>query len=1233
MEPEIPAGSTQIGQDARGAIGQTVIGATVFNGSVGSVTIIEGSQAGASEAAASPAATDDTTPSAPTPAEEGPNPYQGLLAFQPSDGDRFFGRAKEIEDLWQRFRALHEQADATRLLVVYGPSGSGKPSLVRAGLVPELARRPPGGRAQARIALLVPGSQPLQELAGVLARIATNDPTPASKTREFAEELALANGAGEFDGLQRIARLLPEADVWPLVVVVDQLEELYSLRPEAAERQAFLATLLRAAADRSGQVAVVVTLRSDFLGATQADPALNQLIQAQGVFVAALSEAGLRDAIRLPAEQRDRPLDAASVELLVEQSLGRDGALPLLQFALLRIWEGLLRGQPAAETLRQIGGVGGALAGEADRIQASLPAEDQRIARRLFLNLVQLGEGSRDTRRRVALWEVIGHGEEPAAVRRVIERFASPAVRLITRSGGQDGSETLELSHEALIEAWPALREWLNSSRADLRFQRRLEEAARHWQEKGKPEGSLWRPPDLDLLEQFRKEHDADLTIIQAEFANGSRQADQAQQRRDQRTQSLLRGGLVALSGLTLLALGSGGFAWHQLRQAQAAQALQFEATHRELLDSDPFSSLVYGLAAAEQMLGGHHPWEAAQLSKTLMEAAVVNRSVSMPISTGSRVTALIQMTNGEVITGDGNGTLRRWRGWKLLGNGEPISSGHRYVRTLIEMKDGELISVGPETLRRWRDGKPVGDGKAIPTGQGGVTSLIELKSGEVITGGSDGTIRRWRNWKPVGHPTKIASSMVTQLLELKNHDLLMLAVEGSLWRLRKNRIDSISRQFTTGQGRLVSLLELRNGEIITGGSDGTLRRWRNWKPVGVAKTIATGKEVNVLHDLIELKNGDFISWSEGGLLQRWRVLQPVANRRPLVMNKRVSKLVELNNGDLISGGWDGTIRRWRDLQPIGVTKPIATGQGWVMSLLELKNGDLISGGWDGSLRRWRNETPLDKAGGITQKQSSDSQFVKLMKEALIQDGLEQTLFRHDGRFKRMRRWIDYRPRAVRGIFELESNDLISYSLDGSLRFWRIAKAPNRRKPIISQINILNQFDLKNCGQNSGLPIELLRGFEMDQGGVTSIIALRSCDLITGGYDGSLRRWRNGRSMDLGYKISTGQGQVWSLLQLTNGDVVSGGSDGTIRRWQNGQIDGDGNSITTGQGSVFSLIELKNGELITGGEDGTLRRWALRPVVAALCGSLDFSSGTYPLAMAPARKAARASCRQVGVAN
>jgi hypothetical protein len=491
MEPEISARSTQIGQDARGVNGQTVIGATVI---YGSVTIIQGSQAAASERAVSPAATDDTTTAAPTSAKEGPNPYQGLLAFQPSDGDRFFGRAAEIENLWQRFRALHEQADATRLLVVYGPSGSGKSSLVRAGLVPELARRPPGGRAQARIALLLPGSQPLQALASVLARIATTDPAPVRKTREFAEELALANGAGVHDGLQRIAALLPESDVWPLVV--DQLEEIYSLCPDADMRQAFLANLLRAAADRSGQVAVLVTLRSDFLGATQADPVLNQLIQTQGVFVAALPEQGLRDAIRLPAERRGRPLDAATVDLLVEQSLGRDGALPLLQFTLLRIWEGLWRGQPAAESLRQMGGVGGALAGEADRILASLPERDQRIARRLFLNLVQLGEGSR----------------------------------------------------------------------ADLRFQRRLEDAAAHWDKGGKPEGRLWRPPDLDVLNQFREKHDAELTTRQLTFAEASRRAERERLRQEQRTRRLLFSGLAGGLAMVSVALL---LAWGQLVRAQ----------------------------------------------------------------------------------------------------------------------------------------------------------------------------------------------------------------------------------------------------------------------------------------------------------------------------------------------------------------------------------------------------------------------------------------------------------------------------------------------------------------------------------------------------------------------------------------------------------------------------------------------------------------------------------------
>jgi hypothetical protein len=237
----------------------------------------------------------------------------------------------------------------------------------------------------------------------------------------------------------------------------------------------------------------------------------------------------------------------------------------------MRIWEGMLQGRSAADTLRAIGGVGGALAGEADRILQSLGEDDQRIARRLFLNRVQRGEGSRDTRRRLPLSGAMAHGDDPSAVERVIERYASASVRLITRASSEDGAETLELSHEALIEAWPVLNQWLNSSRSDLRFQRRLEEAAFHWETSGRPAGSLWRPPDLDLLERFREPHEADLTPRQVDFANASRLAHQTKIKEERRTQTLLRVGIITLSGLLGLAVAAGVIAWQQKQLAQSA--------------------------------------------------------------------------------------------------------------------------------------------------------------------------------------------------------------------------------------------------------------------------------------------------------------------------------------------------------------------------------------------------------------------------------------------------------------------------------------------------------------------------------------------------------------------------------------------------------------------------------------------------------------------------------------
>jgi WD40 repeat protein len=462
-------------------------------------------------------------------AEIGPNPYKGLLAFQETDGDRFFGRDPQIEGLWEKFQELHEEESATRLLTIYGPSGSGKSSLARAGLIPELARRPLPGRNRARVAVLVPGSNPLEELATVLARIATNDLTPVAKTREFADELKQANAEGVYDGLRRIADAMPEIAISPLIVLVDQLEEVFTLCEDSAERDAFICNLLCAAAERSKRVSAIVTIRSDFLGATQKNPRLNQLIASQGFFVAAMSAEGLREAITKPAEMAGHPLDLSTVDRLIEQTEGREGALPLLQFALTRIWAGLAEGKEPAQTLRAIGGVGGALAGEAQRIYESLPSEEQEIARRIFLGLVQLGEGSKDTRRRTELARVVSHRDSLEQVQKVIARFSAPGARLITLAE-DGGTETAEVTHEALFDHWQQMKDWLDGSRSDLRFQRRLDEAAMVWQQNGRPEGNLWRSPDLELLRSFHERAGFDMTPLQVEFFNAS--ADEEESRK-----------------------------------------------------------------------------------------------------------------------------------------------------------------------------------------------------------------------------------------------------------------------------------------------------------------------------------------------------------------------------------------------------------------------------------------------------------------------------------------------------------------------------------------------------------------------------------------------------------------------------------------------------------------------------------------------------------------------------
>ncbi|MBF2009491.1 MAG: WD40 repeat domain-containing protein [Chlorogloeopsis fritschii C42_A2020_084] len=815
----------------------------------------------------------------------GPNPYKGLLAFQEEDSDRYFGREKQIEKLWNVFRTLHEDTTQPevplRLLPILGPSGSGKSSLARAGLIPELARRPLPGKSQARVAVLVPGTHPVEALATVLARIATNDQTPVAKTREFAEELKRINDTNLYDGLRRIANVLPEIAISPLVVLVDQFEELYSLCNDLSERQIFIENLINAASDRSGCVSVIITLRSDFLGETQRNPALNQVIAKQGVIVPAMSKEELRRAITKPAKIAGYLLDEAVVNLLLKDTEGREGALPLLQFALTRIWEGLRISVEPIKTLEQIGGVGGALADEAQRIYQSLNQEEKKIAQRVFLGLVQLGEGTSDTRRRTNIHSLVSYKDEPERVRKVIGRFTHPGVRLLTLSS-LDGKETAEVTHEALFANWGQMREWLDSSRGDIRFQRRLDEAARIWDENERPEGNLWRNPDLNLLGKYYERASDNMTTLQVEFFNASVNAEEArnqaaikaEQERKRQRQVLIG---VLSTGL-LLTTTTAGFAAYQWQSAERRRIEQTAITAKNLLSDYPLQGMVSAISLVGQsrspFLNFPNQSFPQPILDSLFSAVEISREENLLKVPQGYVSSIAISTDGQtIISGGEDGTVRMWnrKGQPL---GEPFKGHQVYVSSVAISTDGQTIISGGQdgTVRMWnRKGQPLGEpfkGHLVSTSV--LAVAISVDGQTIISGGQDGTVRMWnRKGQPLGEP-------------FKGH-----------------------------QGVVESVAISPDGQtIISGGSDGTIRMWnRKGQPLGEP---LKGHPGGVSSVAISPDGQIIISGGEDGTVRIWNCKgQPLGE--PLKGHRGEVKSVAISpdGQTIISAGQDGTVRMW----------------------------------------------------------------------------------------------------------------------------------------------------------------------------------------------------------------------------------------------------------------------------------------------------------------------------------
>jgi hypothetical protein len=418
-------------------------------------------------------------------------PYLGLDPFQEDDYRIFFGRRHLVADML-------EVLQRSRLLAVVGPSGSGKSSSVRAGLLPALkARAASEGREWRFYPPMVPGSNPLENLARLLR------PGEVS-----ADEWNAAQVEGLRQNALYLTQLVDELGDKSVILVVDQFEETFTLCTDDTVRQSFIDNLSNLVQRPDAESRVILTMRTDFESYVDRLPVFRPLFRASTVRVTSLSAGELREAIVGPAATVGLRFESGVVDALIQDILGEPAALPLLQFTLLKLWENRERDRVTWEAYRRLGGGRLALARSADECYETLIPEEQVTARRLLLRMVRPGVGLEVTSRRIrreALYQV---GEAPGRIDRVLDKLVQ--ARLVRLSEGDTPQDAqVEVAHEALVRNWPRLVEWLEQDRVAMNVRLRLEAKAAEWERLGRGSGALLDEVELREAEQWLESADA----------------------------------------------------------------------------------------------------------------------------------------------------------------------------------------------------------------------------------------------------------------------------------------------------------------------------------------------------------------------------------------------------------------------------------------------------------------------------------------------------------------------------------------------------------------------------------------------------------------------------------------------------------------------------------------------------------------------------------------------------
>ncbi|MBD2207429.1 CHAT domain-containing protein [Calothrix sp. FACHB-1219] len=1088
-----------------------------------------------------------------------PCPYKGLSAFQAEDASVFYGREALINK-------LIEAVKYKKLVAVVGASGSGKSSAVFAGLIPRL-REQITLEFPLKIACFRPGNSPFDALATALLSV--------NLTALSAQQL------------QQYPDVLSQAiDGHRLLLVADQFEELYTLVSEA-ERLLFLDTLLTAVNSVPG-LTLVLTLRADFCGRVlEYEPLAKALQQYPPELIIPMNRQELQAAIALPAQKRGVSLQSGLVECIINDIHQQPGKLPLLEFALTQLWSKQQHGILSLEAYQEIGGVEKALTNHAQKIYTQLDRVERKRAEQIFIQLVQPGEGTEDTRR-IATKADVGDNWD------LVAQLAS--ARLVV-TGERKGGETVEIAHETLINNWGELQRWMQQNRDFRSWQERLRMAMVQWDKSNQDQEALLRGFLLVEAEDWLQRRQAELSYDEQNFIQTSiNQRNTEQQEKEQQRQARI----AALTSGLILAIGLAGIAcWQWQRAELQKQLIEITAintfSENLLLAGKEFDSLLESLKAAKLIQKFNaNPDTSIQVATVLQQALYKVRESNRLEAHSDRVMSVSWSADGEHLVSAGfdrvakiwrkDGTLvntllghtdtvfdvafspdgqliatasfdRTVKIWSLNGTLIRTITGHNHsVLGVAWAPDGKKIATASEdkTVKLWNL-----DGALIHTFVGHTDTVFNVTfspDGNIIaSAGWDNTAKLWKLDGTLLQTLTGHTDQVDSVAFSPDGNLIATASADEdktikLWQRNTSLNNPQYQQIKTFIAHNDTIYHLKfspNGNILASGSkDGTVKLWDT---KGKLQQTFTG-HTNSVNSISFSPDGQSIaSASTDGTVRTWSITGAV----PVILQAVGKPLLDINfspsGQQIITTEQQGKIRLW---QPDGQQQlEFGEEQTYISAAFSPDNVTIATAAKDNTVKIW----------------SRDGSLI-------------QSLHGHTAR--------------VFDIFFSPDNDLIATaSADSTVKIWR------RNGVLVTTIPAHDREVLAVAWSPDG-----------------KILA-------SGGSDRTVKLWN--LQGELLQTITGHSDRVMNIAWSLDGQIIASASqDQTIKLWS---LDGSLLHTLTGHTDIVNSVAFSpdNQFIVSASEDSAVKLWSLNgSLLATLRGhkgginSVDFSPDGKTIASA-----------------